>query len=62
MNASNTDVSIMLDELGLPESLRWKEIQESPEFSGFTPRQLLHEVIEPKYIWGIICQVSEQHN
>ena len=52
----------MLDELGLPESLRWKEIQESPEFSGFTPRQLLREVIEPKYIWGIICQVSEQHN
>lgn len=43
------DITTMLDELGLPVSaLRWKELLEIPEFSDFTPGQLLREVIEPQ--------------
>lgn len=51
MNTTHTDLSVMLDELGLPvAALRWKELLESPNFSDFTPGQLLREVIEPQYI------------
>lgn len=50
MNTS-LDIAVMLDELGLPLSaLRWKELLESPEFTDFTPGQLLREIIEPQYI------------
>jgi len=46
-----TDLSVMLDELGLSVSaLRWRELFGSPEYSDFTPEQLLREVIEPQYI------------
>ena len=46
---SPMDITVMLDELGLPVSaLRWKELLESTEFSDFTPGQLLREVIEPQ--------------
>ena len=49
MNTS-LDIAVMLDELGLPLSaLRWKELLESPEFTDFTPGQLLREIIEPQY-------------
>ena len=50
-NAAPADLTVMLDELGLSVSaLRWRELFGSPEYSDFTPEQLLREVIEPQYI------------
>ena len=50
-NAAPADLTVMLDELGLSVSaLRWRELLGSPEYSDFTPEQLLREVIEPQYI------------
>ena len=50
-NAAPADLTVMLDELGLSVSaLRWRELLGSPEYSDFTPEQLLREVIETQYI------------
>ena len=45
-NAAPADLAVMLDELGLSVSaLRWHDLLGSPEYSDFTPEQLLREVI-----------------